>query len=77
MLTIYEQIQQSVDCIENRLFEGVSTETAAHAACMSVRSFHRYFPAVTGYRISPTGAMNGTVGSNVPSFNIQFRVRIQ
>ena len=52
MLTIYEQIQQSVDCIEDSLFEGVTTETAAHAACMSVRSFHRYFPAVTGYRFA-------------------------
>ena len=33
-------------------------------------------PAVTGYRINPTGVMNPTVGSNVPSFNIQFLVRI-
>ena len=34
-------------------------------------------PAVTGYRLNPTGAMAGTVGSNVPSFNIRFRVRVQ
>jgi len=34
-------------------------------------------PAVTGCRINPTGAMNGAVGSNVPSFNIRFRVRVQ
>ena len=34
-------------------------------------------PAVTGYRINPTGAMNPTVGSNVPSFSIEFRVRIE
>ena len=34
-------------------------------------------PAITGYRINPTGAMNPTVGPNVPSFNIQLRVRIE
>ena len=34
-------------------------------------------PVVTGYRINPTGVMNPTVGSNVPSFSIDFRVRIE
>lgn len=34
-------------------------------------------PLVTGYRINPTGVMNATVGGNVPSFNIQLRVRIE
>lgn len=34
-------------------------------------------PAVTGYRISPTGIMNPTVGPNTPSFNIRLQVRIQ
>jgi uncharacterized repeat protein (TIGR01451 family) len=34
-------------------------------------------PVVTGYRINPTGVMNPTVGSNVPSFSIEFRVRIE
>jgi uncharacterized repeat protein (TIGR01451 family) len=34
-------------------------------------------PVVTGYRINPTGLMNPTVGSNVPSFSIQLRVRIE
>ena len=34
-------------------------------------------PAVTGYRLNPAGAMNGTVGSSVPSFNVQFRVRVR
>ena len=34
-------------------------------------------PAVTGMRISPTGIMNPTVGSNTPSFNVNVRVRIQ
>lgn len=50
MLTIYEQIQQSVDFIEENLFESVASGAAASAACMSVRSFRRYFPALTGYR---------------------------
>jgi len=34
-------------------------------------------PAITGYRISPGGAMSPTVGSNTPSFNIRLQVRIQ
>ena len=34
-------------------------------------------PLVTGFRVNPGGAMNPTVGSNVPSFNILLRVRIQ
>jgi len=34
-------------------------------------------PVVTGYRINPTGVMNPTVGSNVPSFSIELRVRIE
>lgn len=34
-------------------------------------------PAITGYRINPTGVMNGAVGGNMPSFNIRFRVRVQ
>ena len=50
MLTIYEQIQESIDFIEANLFAGVTSDTAASSACMSVRSFHRYFPALTGYR---------------------------
>ena len=32
---------------------------------------------VTGFRINPGGAMNPTVGTNVPGFNILLRVRIQ
>jgi AraC-like DNA-binding protein len=50
VLTIYEQIQRSVDLIEANLSEGVTTEAAARSASMSLRSFHRYFPALTGYR---------------------------
>ncbi|MCH9696140.1 MAG: hypothetical protein K0U72_16610 [Gammaproteobacteria bacterium] len=33
--------------------------------------------AITGYRITPGGAMNGDTGSGAPSFNIVFRVRIE
>lgn len=36
-----------------------------------------YDPAVTGYRINPTGIMNPAIGGNIPSFNIRFRVRIE
>ena len=50
MLTIYEQIQEAVDLIEAKLSEGVSARQAARSAAMSLRSFHRYFPALTGYR---------------------------
>ncbi len=34
-------------------------------------------PAVTGYRVAPTGAMNAAGGSGNPSFNITLRVRIE
>ena len=34
-------------------------------------------PAVTGYRINPTGTMNGSGGGGNPSFNIRLRVRIE
>ncbi len=34
-------------------------------------------PAVTGYRIAPTGTMNPDIGSGSPSFSIVFRVRIE
>jgi len=34
-------------------------------------------PAVTGYRINPSGAMNGASAGNVPSFNLRARVRIE
>jgi len=34
-------------------------------------------PAVTGYRINPSGSMNGATAGNVPGFNLQVRVRIQ
>ena len=34
-------------------------------------------PDITGYRIAPSGAMNGAVGGNNPSFNVTLRVRIE
>ena len=49
MLTIYEQIQRAVDFAEGNLFVGASSAEAAEVACMSVSSFLRYFPALTGY----------------------------
>jgi uncharacterized repeat protein (TIGR01451 family) len=33
--------------------------------------------AVTGYRINPSGPMNGATAGNVPGFNLRVRVRIQ
>ena len=50
MLTIYEQIQEAIDLIEANLSREVTAKTAARSAGMSLRSFHRYFPALTGYR---------------------------
>ena len=50
MLTIYEQIQDAIEFVEAKLFGDVAAGAAARAACMSARSFHRYFPALTGYR---------------------------
>ena len=50
MLTIYEQVQDAIDLAEANLSEGVTAREAAHSAAMSLRSFHRYFPALTGYR---------------------------
>ena len=50
MLTIYEQIQLSVDFVERNLSNSISAGAAARSAGMSLRSFHRYFAALTGYR---------------------------
>ena len=52
MLTIYEQIQAAVDLIEQDLSGGVTAKVVARSAGMSPRSFHRYFPALTGYRFA-------------------------
>lgn len=32
--------------------------------------------AVTGFRVAPSGTMNGASGGNNPSFNVQFRTRV-
>lgn len=50
MLTIYEQIQQAVDQVEDDLSQDLTASAAARTAGMSLRSFHRYFPALTGYK---------------------------
>jgi len=34
-------------------------------------------PLVTGYRVVPSGVMNGDSGSGAPSFNVVFRVRVE
>lgn len=34
-------------------------------------------PAVTGFRINPGGAINGSSRGNDPSFNIRFQVRVE
>lgn len=49
VLTIYEQIQSAIDFAEANLFGDITSGAAADTACMSVSSFHRYFPALTGY----------------------------
>jgi uncharacterized repeat protein (TIGR01451 family) len=36
-----------------------------------------YDAAITGYRIAPSGAMNGDSGSGAPNFSIVFQVRIE
>ncbi|MDH5371794.1 MAG: helix-turn-helix transcriptional regulator [Acidimicrobiia bacterium] len=48
-MTIYEQIQDAIDFVEANLFEVVGVDVAASSASMSPSSFHRYFPALTGY----------------------------
>jgi len=52
VLTIYEQIQLSVDAVEERLGRQLSAADAAETARMSLRSFQQYFPALTGYRFA-------------------------
>lgn len=48
-MTIYEQIQKSVDYIEDNLFAKLTFEQVARAVFMSGRSFYNYFWSVTGY----------------------------
>jgi AraC-like DNA-binding protein len=52
VLTIYEQIQLSVEAAEEHLRGRLSTREGADAARMSPRTFQQYFPALTGYRFT-------------------------
>lgn len=47
-MTIYEQIQDSIDYIEENLQETLSCSEAAKKANMSLRNFYNYFWAITG-----------------------------
>ncbi len=47
-MTVYEQIQKSIDYIERNLTRKLTCGTAAREADMSVRSFYNYFWAVAG-----------------------------
>ena len=48
-MTIYEQIQRSLDFIERHLHDKLTAEDAAGQAFMSMRSYYTYFQVVTGY----------------------------
>ena len=48
-MTVYQQIQNSIDFVERHLTDDISCERAAAAANMSVRSFYNYFEALTGH----------------------------
>ena len=81
MLTIYEQVQQSVDFIETHLPEPITSAVAARAAGMSPRSFHRYFLALTGYRVGEyvrkrrlTRAMQDLLATDASVLEIAIRV---
>jgi AraC-like DNA-binding protein len=48
-MTIYEQIQKSLDYIESNLFTKLTYEKAADSAFMSSRSYYNYFWVITGF----------------------------
>lgn len=48
-LTIYEQIQKTINFIEDNLSNRLRSEDVAGEANMSVRSFYNYFWAISGY----------------------------
>lgn len=48
-MTIYEQIQRSLDYIEDNLFHQIKQKSVAKEAGMSSRSFQHYFWMITGY----------------------------
>ena len=49
IMTIYEQIQNAIHFIEKNLFMNLSQKQVAKSAGMSVRSFTKWFWAVTGF----------------------------
>lgn len=52
VLTLYQQVQMAIDLVEAELSSAITAPEAAAHAGMSLRSFHRYFPALTGFRFS-------------------------
>lgn len=48
-MTIYEQIQQIIDYLENNLSSQLTCEDVAYEANMSVRSFYNYFWVISGF----------------------------
>ena len=48
-MTIYEQIQRTIDYLEDNLSSQLTCEDVADEANMSVRSFYNYFWAITGF----------------------------
>jgi AraC family transcriptional regulator len=80
-MTIYEQIQKSVDYIEENLFTRLSSDQVAQSAYMSSRSFYNYFWSVTGYSYKEyvikrrlTEAMNILLTSEEKILNIALNI---
>ncbi len=48
-MTFYEQIQNSIDYIENNLNDSITAKKAADTAFMSIANYYRYFTALTGF----------------------------
>jgi AraC-like DNA-binding protein len=49
-MTVYEQVQNAIDFVEEHLCEYLSCNKVAEQANMSLRSFYNYFWAISGYR---------------------------
>ena len=47
-MTVYQQIQNAIDLVEQNLHRQISSDEAAAAAHMSLRCFYNYFEALTG-----------------------------
>ncbi len=54
-----------------------SSDSGATWTYTPVPDGNGYDANVTNIRVSPSGAFNGAVGPNQPSFNLQFRVRVK